>query len=153
MKRSIIALALLTLIVPFALGQTKRNNSIEAEIVALEQKAFEAWKNKDRKFFEEHMYEAGQYLDADGVGGKAQYVKAIIDNNCTVSSYSLDNTKVTMLGEDVALLTYRYANDVVRRQARGGPTVGPLPVRSTRRRKGFNGFPRKTRCSDAGSFS
>src|SRR6266436_162928 len=123
MKRSIIALALLTLIVPFASGQMKRDNSIETQIVALEQKAFEAWKNKDRKFFEEHMYEAGQYLDADGVGGKAQYVKAIIDNNCTVSSYSLDNTKVTMLSKDVALLTYRYAHDAV---CGGNPEASPL---------------------------
>jgi len=123
MKRSIIALALLTFVVSIASGQMKPNNSVEAEIVALEQKAFEAWKNKDRKFFEEHMYEAGQYLDADGVGGKAQYVKAIIDNDCTVSSYSLDNTRVTMLGEDVALLTYRYANDVV---CGGKPEASPL---------------------------
>ncbi len=113
MKRSIIALALLTLVVTFALGQIKRNNLVEAQVVALEKRAFEAWKNKDRKFFEEHMSAAGQYLDADGVGGKPQYVKAIIDNNCTVSSYSLDKTKVTMLSKDVALLTYRYANDVV----------------------------------------
>ena len=123
MKRSVIALALLTLIVPFALGQMKRNNSVEAQIVALEKKAFGAWKNKDRKFFEEHMFAAGQYLDSDGVGGKAQYVKAIIDNNCTVSRYSLDNTKVTMLGKDVALLTYRYAHDAV---CGGKPEASPL---------------------------
>lgn len=113
MKRSIIALALLTFAVTFAVGQTKRNDSVEAQIVALEKTAFEAWKNKDRKFFEDHMFEAGQYLDPNGVGGKAEYVKAIIDNNCTVSSYSLDNTKVNMLSKDVALLTYRYAHDVV----------------------------------------
>ena len=36
MKRSIIALALLTLVVTFALGQMKRNDSVEAQIVALE---------------------------------------------------------------------------------------------------------------------
>jgi hypothetical protein len=113
MKQSIIALALLTLLVTFALGQVKRNDSVEAQIVALEKRAFEAWKNKDSRFFEDHMSEAGQYLDPNGVGGKAQYVKAIIDNNCKVNSYSLDNTKVTMLSKDVALLTYRYANDVV----------------------------------------
>ena len=64
MKRSIIALALLTLVVTFALGQTKRNDSVEAQIVALEKSAFDAWKKKDRKFFEDHMSEAGQYLDA-----------------------------------------------------------------------------------------
>ena len=123
MKRSIIALALLTLVVTFAFGQMKRNDSVEAQIVALENSAFEAWKNKDRKFFEDHMSEAGQYLDLNGVGGKAQYVKAIIDNDCTVSRYSLDNSKVTMLSKDVALLTYRYAHDVV---CGGHPEASPL---------------------------
>lgn len=113
MKRSIIALALLTLVVTFAVGQMKRDDSVEVQIVALEKRAFEAWKNKDRKFFEDHMAEDGQYLDLNGVGGKAQYIKAIIENNCTVTTYSLDNTKVTMLNKEVALLTYRYAHDVV----------------------------------------
>lgn len=123
MKRSIIAFALLTFVVTSASGQTKRNDSVEAQIVALEKSAFEAWKNKDRKFFEEHMFEGGQYLDLNGVGGKAEYVKAIIDNNCKVSSYSLDNTKVNMLSKDVALLTYRYAHDVV---CDGNPEASPL---------------------------
>jgi uncharacterized protein (TIGR02246 family) len=123
MKRSIIALALLTLLPTFALGQTKRDDSVEAQIVALEKSAFEAWMNKDRKFFEDHMSEDGQYLDLNGVGGKAQYVKAIIDNDCKVSRYSLDNTKVTMLSNDVALLTYRYAHDVV---CGGNPEASPL---------------------------
>jgi uncharacterized protein (TIGR02246 family) len=123
MKRPIVALILLILVVTFALGQTKRNNSVEAEILALEKKAFEAWKNKDRKFFEEHMSEDGQYLDLNGRGGKAQYVKAIIDNNCTVGSYTLDNSKVTMLSQDVALLTYRYTHDVV---CGGNPEASPL---------------------------
>ena len=123
MKRLTIASALLTLVVTFALGQTKQNDSVEAQIVALEKSAFEAWKNKDRKFFEEHMSEDGQYLDLNGVGGKAQYVKAIIDNDCKVTSYSLDNTKVTMLSNDVALLNYRYAHDVV---CGGNPEASPL---------------------------
>ena len=79
MKRSIITLALGALVVTFALGQMRRNSSVDEEIVALEKRAFEAWKNKDRKFFEEHMSEDGQYLDLNGVGAKAQYVKAIIE--------------------------------------------------------------------------
>jgi uncharacterized protein (TIGR02246 family) len=123
MKRSIIALALLALAVTFALGQTKRNDSVEAQIVALEKMAFEAWKKKDRKFFEEHMAEDGQYLDLNGAGGKALYVKAIIENNCTVKTYSLDNEKVTMLSKEVALLTYRYAHDVV---CGANPEASPL---------------------------
>ena len=123
MKRPIIAFALLTLVATFAFGQTKRKDAVEAQIVALEKMAFEAWKNKDRKFFEDHMSVAGQYLDLNGVGGKAQYVKAIIDNNCTVSRYSLDNTKVAMLSNDVALLTYRYTHDAV---CGGHPEASPL---------------------------
>ena len=123
MKRSIIALALLTLLATFALGQMKKDDSVAAQIVALEKSAFEAWMKKDRKFFEDHMSEDGQYLDLNGVGGKAQYVKAIIDNDCTVSRYSLDNTKVTMLSNDVALLTYRYAHDV---KCGGNAEASPL---------------------------
>ena len=123
MKRTIIALALLTLVFTFAFAQVQRNDSVEAQIVALEKRAFDAWMKKDRKFFEDHMSEAGQYLDLNGVGGKAQYVKAIIDNNCTVSTYSLDNTKVAMLSKDVALLTYRYAHDVV---CGSSPEASPL---------------------------
>jgi uncharacterized protein (TIGR02246 family) len=123
MKRSIITLVLVAVVGTFALGQVKRDNSVEAEIVALEKSAFAAWKNKDKKFFEENMAEDGQYLDLNGVGAKAQYVKAIIENNCTVSTYALDNTKVTMLSKDVALLTYRYSHDAV---CGGNPEASPL---------------------------
>jgi uncharacterized protein (TIGR02246 family) len=123
MKRSIIALTLVAVAVTCAFGQAKRDNSVETEIVAFEKRAFEAWKNKDKKFFEDHMAEDGLYLGADGTGGKAQYVQAIIGNNCTVSRYALDNTKVTMLGKDAALLTYRYTHDAV---CGGTPEASPL---------------------------
>jgi uncharacterized protein (TIGR02246 family) len=107
----------------FASGQAKSDKSVEAEIVALEKRAYEAWKQKDKKFFEEQMWEDGQYLDLNGVGGKAQYVKAIIDNDCTVNGYALDNPKVTMLSKDAALVTYRYTYDIV---CGGKPEAGPL---------------------------
>jgi uncharacterized protein (TIGR02246 family) len=123
MKRAIITLTLVALAFTFASGQVKRNDPAEAEIVALEKRAYEAWKQKDKKFFEEHMWEDGQYLDQDGGGGKAQYVKAIIDNDCTVNSYALDNPKVTMLSKDAALVTYRYTYDIV---CGGKPEAGPL---------------------------
>lgn len=114
MKRSIAALALLAAVASaFAAGQVRRDDPAEAEIVALERRAFEAWKNKDKKFFEDNLAEDGQYLAADGVGAKAQYVQAIAGNSCKVTTYSLDNTKVTMLNKDAALLTYRYTHDAV----------------------------------------
>lgn len=123
MKRSVITLMLVAVTFTVTSGQVQRNSSDEAGIVALEKRAFEAWKNKDKRFFEEHMAEDGQYLDLNGAGGKAQYVQAIIDNNCTVNSYALDKTKVTMLSKDTALLTYRYTYDIV---CGGKPEAGPL---------------------------
>ena len=123
MKRAVAALTLMVMAVAFAAGQVRRDTADEAEIVALEKRAFEAWKNKDKKFFEEHMAEDGQYLDLNGVGGKAQYVRVIIDNDCTVNSYALDKTRVAMLSKDVALLTYRYTYDIV---CGGKPEAGPL---------------------------
>jgi uncharacterized protein (TIGR02246 family) len=123
MKRFIITLTLAAATFTFASGQAKRNDSVEAEIVALENRAYEAWKQKDKKFFEEHMWEDGQYLDANGVGGKAQYIKAIIDNDCTVNGYALDKPQVTMLSKDAALVAYRYTYDIV---CGGKPDAGPL---------------------------
>jgi len=123
MKRFVITLTLVAVAFTVTSGQVKRSNSDEAEIVALETRAFEAWKNKDKRFFQEHMAEDGQYLDLHGAGGKAQYVQAIIDNNCTVNGYALDKTKVTMLSKDAALLTYRYTYDIV---CGGKPEAGPL---------------------------
>jgi hypothetical protein len=123
MTRSIIVLLLVAVAGSVTLGQTRRDSSIQAEIVALENKAFEAWKNKDKKYFEENMSEDGQFLDLNGVGAKAQYVKAIIENNCTVGTYALDNTKVTTISKDVALLTYRYSHDAV---CGGNPEVSPI---------------------------
>lgn len=123
MKRSVITLTLVVMACTFTSGQVNRDNSAEAEIVTLEKRAFEAWKNKDKQFFAAHMAEDGQYLDMNGVGGKAQYVQVIIDNNCTINSYALDKTKVTMLSKDAALLTYRYTYDIV---CGGKPESGPL---------------------------
>lgn len=123
MKRFIMTLTLVAVAHTFTPGQARRHNSVGAEIVALEKRAFEAWKNKDKKFFEVNMSEDGQYIDQNGVGGKAQYVRAIIDNDCTINSYALDKTKVTMLGRDAALLTYKYTYDIA---CGGKPEVGLL---------------------------
>ena len=123
MKRFVIALTLVASAFTFAPGQARRDDPAGAEIVALERRAFEAWKKKDRRFFEEHMAEDGQYIDQNGVGGKAQYVRAIIDNDCTINGYALDKTRVTMLGKESALLTYGYTYDIV---CGGKPEAGLL---------------------------
>lgn len=123
MKRFIMTLTLVALAHTFTAGQARRHNSVGADIVALEKRAFEAWKNKDKRFFEENMSRDGQYIDQNGVGGKAQYVRAIIDNDCKINGYALDDTKVTTLGRDAALLTYKYTYDII---CGGKPETGLL---------------------------
>lgn len=123
MKRFMMTLTLVALAHTFTPGQVRRHNSVGAEIVALEKRAFEAWRNKDKRFFEENMSGDGQYIDQNGVGGKAQYVRAIIDNDCKINAYELDSTKITMLGRDAALLTYKYTYDII---CGGKPETGLL---------------------------
>lgn len=80
-------------------------------LVALENKAFEAWKNKDGKFFEGFladnfvMYEKGKRLT------KADTVKYIAENKCENKSFSLTEPQMAMAGADVAILTTKAAAD------------------------------------------
>lgn len=123
MRRILIALTIAAMASVTSLAQTRVHKLTERAIVALEKRAFDAWIKKDRKFFEQNMWSDGQFLAADGVGAKAQYIKAIIENNCMVTRYALDNTKVTMLSSDSALLTYRYTHDAV---CGGNPEASPI---------------------------
>ena len=112
----LVCLALITiglLASNIASGQAQSNNSVEAEIIALEKRAFEAWRNKDRKFFEEVALAESLAIAPSGIYNKEEWVKANADPNCTVKSYSLDNIKVTMLSKDIALMTYRFTHDTV----------------------------------------
>ena len=113
MKQICIAVLLALVAVTLALGQVKRNNSVEAKIIALEKRGFEAWKNKDKKYFQDTLLEESLALYSAGVATKEQWTQVNMDPNCTVKSYDLDNIKVTMLNKDTALLTYRYTHDTV----------------------------------------
>ncbi|MBS1811025.1 MAG: nuclear transport factor 2 family protein [Acidobacteria bacterium] len=113
MKRACVVISLVIIAVTLALGQVKRKNSVEAEIIALEKRAFEAWKNKDKKAFQEGMLEDSLSIYSSGAVTKEQWIQMSIDPNCTVKSYSLDNIKVTMLSSAIALMTYRFTQDTV----------------------------------------
>jgi hypothetical protein len=113
MKPTWIAVLLALVAVTLVWGQAQNNQSVEAEIIALEKRGFEAWKNKDKKFFQDTMLEESLALYSAGVANKEQWAQLIVDPNCTVKTYDLDNIKVTMMNKDTALLTYRYTHDTV----------------------------------------
>ncbi|HEX3101797.1 MAG TPA: nuclear transport factor 2 family protein [Pyrinomonadaceae bacterium] len=80
-------------------------------LMALEKSAYEAWKNKDAKFW-------GTFLASDFVGfgtagrlDKTAAIKEYGGTDCDVKSYSLSDDQMTPLGDDVAIVTYKTTID------------------------------------------
>jgi ketosteroid isomerase-like protein len=99
--------------------------SVEA-IAALEKSGWEAWKNKDMKAFEDILSDRIVGFGKDGREDKAGLIKAMTADNCDVKSYSFSDQKLTNLGSDVAVLTFKSEQDAV-----CAGKKAPSPVYST----------------------
>lgn len=84
---------------------------LRENLMKLEQMAWEAWKNKEAKFFESFLTDNAVGIVPMGVWKKVDVVKEIASANCLLKSYSLDNYEVTMVNSTTALLTYRAEQD------------------------------------------
>lgn len=149
MKKLIILVALAVVAVTLVMAQTKKVSLVEAEIIALEKRGFEAWKNKDKKFFQDTLLEESLALWSSGLSTKEPWIQVNIDPNCTVKSYDLDNIKVTMLNKDTALMTYRYTHDTV---CKGKPEPSPVWASTLfvkRGKKWFQMFHQETNAEQA----
>src|SRR6187431_2120271 len=74
----------------------------------MENKAFEAWKAKDGKYFE--GYVADNFVSdpsEPSVKSKADVVKMISESKCEVKSVALSDGRVTPAGADAAVFTYK----------------------------------------------
>ncbi|CAN5634072.1 hypothetical protein BH10ACI3_BH10ACI3_26270 [soil metagenome] len=81
-------------------------------LMALEKSAWEAWKTRDAKWNEENLSaKSVGFSMKDGRQDKAAMIKAFGETKCDVKSYSLSDDQMTMLGADVAVLTYKAAQD------------------------------------------
>jgi len=81
-------------------------------LAAREKQAFEAWKGKDGKFFDGFLIPNFVMMDGAYRGGKADTVKMISENPCTVGSYSMSDEKVTNVSPQVAVITMKVTADV-----------------------------------------
>jgi hypothetical protein len=81
------------------------------ELVAMENKAFEAWKNKDGKFFDNFLADNFVGLGPTGRVSRADAIKSITDNDCVVKSISFSEPKMTTAGPDAAILTLKANQD------------------------------------------
>ncbi|MEO8041662.1 MAG: nuclear transport factor 2 family protein [Acidobacteriota bacterium] len=76
-------------------------------LMALETKAWEAYKNKDGKYFETFLGDSMVSGNGEGSMPKADVVKMISGNKAEMKSFSLSDPHVTSAGADAAVLTYK----------------------------------------------
>ena len=132
----LITLTFLVAAVFTACGGASENNTVAAtnsnpsqpgaaaptkeEIVALEKSGWEAWKNKDAKFWDGFLAEKYVGFGPSGRVGKADEIKLLTDPKINVKSYSFSDEQMEMLGNEVAVLTFRASQDYT-----FGGTPGP----------------------------
>ena len=82
-------------------------------LFALEKQAWEGWKNRDPKSFEAVMSDKYVGFASTGRIGKTESVKSLGDQKCEIKSYSFSDEQMTPVGPDVAILTFKAAQDGV----------------------------------------
>ena len=90
-------------------------------IIATEKKLWEAWKNKDMKFFKANLSSDAIMIGNSGVADKKTALTAMEGEACEVTTYELSDIKVTFLNSSTALLTYKSTQDATC----GGEKVPP----------------------------
>jgi ketosteroid isomerase-like protein len=80
-------------------------------LLALETKAFDAWKNKDGKFFEGFLADKFLSINEKGREDRAATIKSIIDSKCEVKSFALSDEQMMPAGADVSILTFKVKSD------------------------------------------
>ena len=92
-------------------------------IIATEKKFWEAWKNKDMKFFRANLSADAVMIGPNGVADKKTSLTAMEGEGCEVKTYELMDLKVTFLSSSTAILTYKSTQDATCGGEKVPPTV------------------------------
>ena len=137
MKRRILVIAFAPAVfLVFSLNVMAESSDvavIKEQLIKLEKQSWEAWKNRDGKFFQDFLSDDHVEVGFGGVSNKAEIVSFVGSPVCTVKSYQLDQFELKMLDKNTALLTYREAQDTVCRNPVPSPCWGQLALHETRR--------------------
>jgi len=90
-----------------------RNKSDEDKIVQMEKQLWEAWKNHKSEPFNQYLSSGSVSVTPAGLEDKTKTLEEMSQSDCKVESFSLENTKVTWVNRDTALLTYKGNQDAV----------------------------------------
>lgn len=81
-------------------------------LVALEKTGWDAWKARDPKAFGDILSDKSVgFSPATGRQDKAAMIKSFTEAKCEVKSYSFSDEQMSMLGPDVAVLTFKAQQD------------------------------------------
>jgi hypothetical protein len=80
-------------------------------LMTLEKSGWEAWKNRDAKWTVDNASDKYVGLGTTGRMDKAAAVKSYTEQKCEVKSYTLSDDQMQMVGLDVAVLTFKGAQD------------------------------------------
>jgi len=119
---TVLAMAALALGQATSGAKQTGNAATETKLIQMEKDLWEAWKNNSMDTFRKHMAGRSVSVGQSGVVvGTEEALQAMSSANCKVNTYSLEDTKVTWLDKNTALLTYRANQDAVC----GGEKVPP----------------------------
>ncbi|MDQ2870937.1 MAG: nuclear transport factor 2 family protein [Acidobacteriota bacterium] len=108
-------------------------DALRDSLVAMEKKSWEAWKNRDGRFFQDFLSEDHVEVGFGGVIGKAQVVAGVGSPVCVVKSYAVDRFRLTALDANTAVLTYYADQDTL---CGGHPVPSPVWATSLYVRRG-----------------
>ena len=80
-------------------------------LMDMEKKAWEAWKNKDTKYFEGFIADNAVGFEQGRRMTRAEMIKMIGEHPCEVKSFSLSDPHLTPAGSDAVVITYKGTAD------------------------------------------
>jgi hypothetical protein len=107
--------------------QKSEFNTLKEELIALEKKSWEAWRNRDSRFFEEFLSTDHIEVGTMGVSKKAEIVSFVGSNACSMKNFKVDHFELSILDGNTALLTYHAIQET---QCDGKPAPSPVWVSS-----------------------
>lgn len=97
-------------------------------LMTLEKGGWEAWKNRDAKWTEENASDKYVGFSSAGRMDKAGSIKSFAEQKCEVKSYTLSDDQMQMVGPDVAILTFKGAQDYTCEGKKGPANVNSTSI-------------------------
>ena len=111
--KKLMMILMITVAASAAMAQTKmsKDSQLEKEIIALERQTNEAVNKKDAKTLETIVPADALIVTEKGFEDRSQFFKRTFADECTVKSFSMDDTKFVMLDKNTVMVAYKYTQD------------------------------------------